>query len=813
MLKVQGVTDFFFRGFVMLFNKNWVDEWVPNSLSAQEMSDAITMAGLEVDTCEGVCAEFDKVVVAEVVECVDHPDSDHLHVTKVNAGTGELLQIVCGAPNCRAGLKVACSLVGAHLPGITIKAAKLRGVDSCGMLCSYKELGMAEESNGIIELPDDAPVGMDLHEYMQLNDSAIEVDLTTNRPDCLSIRGIAREVAVLTHSAFKDLEVTPVEPTISEVMPVEIKDFAACPRYLSRIVRGVNQKAQSPLWMTERLRRCGIRSVSPIVDVTNYVMLELGQPLHAFDLNRLNERIEVRFANEGEHLVVLSGEELELKSNTLVIADAKGPIALAGIFGGEGSGINNETTDVVLESAFFSPLAIKGRARQYGLKTDASHRFERGVDPQLQRKAMERVTELLVSIAGGQVGPIEECKSDEELKSEAHHITLRLDRVEKVLGCKVPVEEVEHILSTLGLQPEKIEVDGKAAYRTTAPSFRFDIEIEEDLIEEIARIYGYNKIPNTLPIAEMIMSADKEEVVKDKTLRNSLVQSGYQEAITYSFTDPRVLKVFNDLEPMTLLTPISIEMSAMRTTLLAGLAVAAKYNVNRQQKRVRLFEMGLSYIQDAAAENGVRQEPMVAGIAVGDAEAESWVQKSRHVDFFDIKGDVEALLTVSARPEAFEWKVTDCPFLHPGQGADLYLDGRKVGVVGMLHPIAQKELGFKTPVAVFEIERAALGLRVIPLSHEISKFPAVRRDLALVLDKSVAAHDVVAEIKAQGGKLVSSVTIFDVFESEALGDKRSIALGIIMHDNERTLEDAEVDATIAKILEAVKTKFGATLRE
>ncbi len=792
----------------MKFNKSWVDEWVVNSLSAQEMSDTITMAGLEVDTCESVCAQFDGVVVAKVVECVDHPDSDHLHVTKIDAGTGELIQIVCGAANCRTGLKVACSMVGAHLPGITIKDAKLRGVESHGMLCSYKELGMAEESDGIIELPEDAPIGMDLHDYLQLNDHTIDVDLTTNRPDCLSIRGIAREVAVLTKGELKEVECKAVPSTIEDTFPVKVEDTEACPRYLGRVIRGVNQKAHSPVWMVEKLRRCGIRSVSPIVDVTNYVMIELGQPLHSFDLNRLHDGIVVRFAKEGEKLVLLSGEQVDLTANTLVIADSAGPLGLAGIFGGESSGINSETKDVFLEAAFFSPLAIKGRARHYGLKTDASHRFERGVDPKLQMRAMERATELLIEIAGGQAGPVVECVDESKLKND-HHITLRLERLNKILGCEIPADEVERILTTLGLNPVAIE----GGFSTTAPSFRFDIEIEEDLIEEVARIYGYNNIPNTIPVATMIMSADKEEVLNERALRHSLVQSGYQEAITYSFTDPKTLKVFNDLEPLVLSTPISVEMSAMRTTLLAGLSLVAKYNVNRQQKRVRLFELGLSYVQDSAAENGVRQEPMIAGIAIGDPEVENWTQKSRHIDFFDIKGDVEALLALTARAQDYEWKVTQCPFLHPGQGADLYLDGRKVGVVGMLHPQAQKDLGFKTPIAVFEIERSALDKRVIPLAKEISKFPSVRRDFAFVLDKQVHASDLTADIRAVGGNLVTDVTIFDVFESESLGDKRSLALGVTLHDNDHTLEDAEVEGVVAKILESVKTKFGATLRE
>lgn len=792
----------------MKFCKSWVDEWVANSLSAQEMSDAITMAGLEVDTCEPVCGEFSKVVVAKVLECVDHPDSDHLHVTKVDAGTGEQLQIVCGAPNCRAGLKVACSLVGAKVGTLNIVPAKLRGVESNGMLCSYKELGMAEESNGIIELPEDAPIGVDLHEYLGLNDSSIDVDLTTNRPDCLSIRGIAREVAVLTHGTFNEVPCTEVPAVISDSLPVEIADFKACPRYLGRVIRGVNQKAVSPVWMTEKLRRCGIRSVSPIVDVTNYVMLELGQPLHSFDLNRLHDKIVVRFAQAGEKLELLSGEVVELTPETLIIADSTGPLALAGIFGGAASGISDETTDVFLESAFFDPLAIKGRARHYGLKTDASHRFERGVDPQLQRRAMERATELLIAVAGGQAGPVVECADESALKSE-HHITLRLERMKKVLGCDVPAAEVEHILGTLGLKP--VAVAG--GYHVTAPSFRFDIEIEEDLIEEVARIYGYNNIPNKLPLATMIMSAAREEVLDDRALRHSLVQSGYQEAITYSFTEPSALKVFNDLEPLVLANPISVEMSAMRTTLLAGLALAARYNVNRQQKRVRLFELGLSYVQDAGAENGVRQEPMIAAIAVGDAEAESWTQKSRHVDFFDIKGDVEAMLALTAHSGEFEWVPTTCAFLHPGQGADLMFRGRKVGVVGMLHPTAQKALGFKTPVAVFEIERAALACRDIPLCREISRFPSVRRDFAFVLDRKYHASELVAAIKQAGGALVTDVLIFDVFSNESMGDKRSVALGVTMHDNNHTLEEAEVEATVSRILAEVKSRFDADLRD
>ena len=602
----------------MIFNKQWIDEWVDNNLSAEELSDKITMAGLEVDSVSDVADNFDKVVVGKVLECVPHPDSDHMHVTKVDAGTGEIFQIVCGAPNCREGLKVCVSLIGAHVNGITIKKAKLRGVESNGMLCSYKELGMAEESNGIIELPEDAPLGMDVREYFKLNDKVIDVDLTSNRPDCLGICGIAREVAVLLNKECKYPVIEPVKPTIDDVFPVEVEDKQGCPRYLDRVIRGVNQKAVTPLWMVEKLRRCGIRSVSPIVDVTNYVMLEFSQPLHSFDLNKLKDKIVVRKAHQDEKMTVLSGEELKLNANTLLITDATGPVALAGIFGGLNSGIDENTTDVLLESAFFSPDAIKGRARSYGLDTDASHRFERGVDHDNQRRAMERATALLIEIAGGKAGPINEVVSEQDLPKH-EPITLRMTKLAKVLGQEIDENTVFNILKNLELNP--VKVDG--GFTCVSPSFRFDIAIEEDLIEEVARIYGYDNIKNATPVSELYMVHEKEEVVLDKDIKNALVSVGYNEAITYSFTDPKVLKEFSDIKPLMLNTPISPELSAMRTSLLAGLSIVAKYNANRQQRSVRLFEQGLRYIIDEKAENGVSQVHMVAGISVGDIWDES----------------------------------------------------------------------------------------------------------------------------------------------------------------------------------------------
>ncbi|MEE0892341.1 MAG: phenylalanine--tRNA ligase subunit beta [Succinivibrio sp.] len=791
----------------MIFNKQWIDEWVDNNLSAEELSDKITMAGLEVDSVSDVADNFDKVVVGKVLECVPHPDSDHMHVTKVDAGTGEIFQIVCGAPNCREGLKVCVSLIGAHVNGITIKKAKLRGVESNGMLCSYKELGMAEESNGIIELPEDAPLGMDVREYFKLNDKVIDVDLTSNRPDCLGICGIAREVAVLLNKECKYPVIEPVKPTIDDIFPVEVEDKQGCPRYLDRVIRGVNQKAVTPLWMVEKLRRCGIRSVSPIVDVTNYVMLEFSQPLHSFDLNKLKDKIVVRKAHQDEKMTVLSGEELKLNANTLLITDATGPVALAGIFGGLNSGIDENTTDVLLESAFFSPDAIKGRARSYGLDTDASHRFERGVDHDNQRRAMERATALLIEIAGGKAGPINEVVSEQDLPKH-EPITLRMTKLAKVLGQEIDENTVFNILKNLELNP--VKVDG--GFTCVSPSFRFDIAIEEDLIEEVARIYGYDNIKNATPVSELYMVHEKEEVVLDKDIKNALVSVGYNEAITYSFTDPKVLKEFSDIKPLMLNTPISPELSAMRTSLLAGLSIVAKYNANRQQRSVRLFEQGLRYIIDEKAENGVSQVPMVAGISVGDICDESWTAKTRSVDFFDIKADVEALLNVTVNKDAFSVQRTTEKFLHPGQGADLYKDGVKVGYFGMLHPTTQKALGFKQKVGVFEILRSAIETRVVPSYHAISKFPSVRRDFAFVIDKSVAVNDLITLIKQVGGTLVQDVKIFDVFEDASLGDKHSVALGVIAQAVERTLEDTEVDTLATSIVEAAKEKFGAVLR-
>lgn len=798
----------------MRFNKNWLDEYVSNNLSAQELSDIITMAGLEVDTYEPVAASFDNVVVAHVLECEDHKDSDHLHVTKVDCGNGEIVQVVCGAKNCVKGLKVALAKVGATLPGFKIKPAKLRGVESFGMLCSFQELGMAEESEGIIELPQDAPVGMSLREYLSLDDNSIEVDLTSNRPDCLSIRGIAREVGVLLSKDVKHIEPQTVTPTIDTKVEASVESFDDCPRYLCRVIEGVDQSAKSPVWMTEKLRRCGIRAVSPIVDVTNYVMLELGQPLHSFDLDKLNGSIKVRRAKDGEVLTLLSGDEAKLDTNTLVIADEKGPVALAGIFGGLNSGINDKTTNVLLESAFFSPLAIKGRARHYGLNTDASHRFERGVDCEIQDMAIQRATELLIAIAGGNAGPVTVCQK----ATTIHHnskVVLRRKRLDRVLGKFIDNDTVLNILSRLGFNPEftKGATDGDDTFTCIAPSFRFDIAIEEDLIEEVARIYGYNNIENKSIENTLVMAEQHESILPLTCVRDALVALGYTEAITYSFTDPKVLQALGFNDGLKLNDPISPELSVMRPTLIAGLAIAAKYNLNRQQKRIRFFETGLSYLKDENAENGVRQDAMLCTLCTGDITPESWSNVSRHIDYFDVKGDFEALLEHTANKDSYSFVETKKSYLHPGQAADIVKDGVVVGSLGILHPQVQKALGFKSHVGVIEILQSAIDHRVVPVYKEISKFPSIKRDFAFVVNKSVKANDLICAIKEELGNIVCDVNIFDVFEGESLGeDKRSIALSVVMQDTTRTLDDEAVDNMSSKVIEIAKSKFDATLR-
>ncbi|WP_318404481.1 phenylalanine--tRNA ligase subunit beta [Photobacterium leiognathi] len=795
----------------MKFSESWLREWVNPAVNSEELAHQITMAGLEVDGVEAVAGEFTGVKVGQVVECGQHPDADKLRVTKVDVGAEELLDIVCGASNCRQGIKVAVATVGAVLPGdFKIKKAKLRGQPSHGMLCSFTELGIDVESDGIMELAEDAVLGTDFREFLGLDDVTIDVDLTANRADCLSIAGLAREVGVLNRAEVTEPQFEIVAPTAADTIAIDVKAPAACPRYLGRIIRNVNVQAETPLWMQEKLRRCGTRSIDPIVDITNYVLLEMGQPMHAFDLAKIDGGIVVRMAEQGEKLTLLDGNEAELNDNTLVIADNKQALAIAGIFGGEFSGVNTETKDVLLECAFFAPDAIRGRARSYGLHTDSSHRFERGVDATLQTKAMERATALIIEICGGEVAPIVEAESEADLPKAAT-IELRRTKLDRLLGHSIASEEVVEILTRLGCDVETTDVGWKAV----APAWRFDMAIEEDLVEEVGRIYGYNNIPNQSPVAALSMNLHKEANLPLKRVRDLLVDRGYQEAITYSFVEPEQQKlIVPEIEPLILPFPISAEMSAMRLSLWTGLLNTVVFNQKRQQPRVRLFEAGLRFIPEESAENGMRQEMMLAGVIAGNRSDEHWDIATNTVDFFDLKGDLEAILELTANEAAFSFKAAKHPALHPGQSAAIVVDGKEVGFIGTVHPELERKFGLNGRTIVFEIEWAAINTRMLPEAVVVSKFPANRRDIAVVVSEDVAAGDVVDACRANGGELLTDVNLFDVYTGKGVEEgNKSLAIALTLQSAERTLEEADIASAVEAIVAALAEKFGASLRD
>lgn len=795
----------------MKFSESWLREWINPAIGSEELADQLSMAGLEVDGITPVAGSFHGVVVGEVVECGQHPDADKLQVTKVNVGDDELLDIVCGAKNCRLGLKVAVAKVGAVLPGdFKIKKAKLRGQPSMGMLCSLSELGMAEDSDGILELPEAAPVGQDIRQLLQLDDRTIEVDLTPNRADCLGILGLAREVAVLNAMDFQSADYPAVAASHQEQRQITLVAPEACPRYLGRVIRNINPDVSSPLWLVEKLRRCGVRSIDPVVDVTNFVLLELGHPMHAFDLAKLEGDIQVRYAAEEEKLVLLDGAEVTLQTNTLVIADAEKALAMAGIFGGLHSGVTEHSRDIFLESAFFSPDIMAGKARQYGLHTDASHRYERGVDAKLQRTAMERATALLLDIVGGEAGPVVEAVSEAHVPS-AHTIELKAAHLHRLLGIEIDGATVQRILQQLGLQVSALP-DG---WSVSTPSWRFDLAIAEDLIEEVARVYGYNNIPNEAPKASLTMRQFDESEISVNRLRQLLVDRGYQEAITYSFVDPKVQGILHpDTEALLLPNPISSDMSAMRLSTWPGLLQTVLYNQNRQQLQLRLFEYGLKFIPDQHAENGVRQVPVVGGILVGGLGQGQWNQDERPYDFFDAKGDVEALLTMTSAASRFDFVPDEHEALHPGQSASIRLGEQHVGWLGALHPEAERKLGVKGKSFLFELELDALGGRQIAQATELSRYPANRRDLALVVKSNVRFADILAIIKKVGGNQLVDLKLFDVYSGQGVADGfKSLAIALTLQDSARTLEDKDIQLVVDQVVSALKDEFNATLRE
>lgn len=793
----------------MKISENWLREWVNPDISSDDLVAQITLAGLEVDEVLPVASEFSGVVVGEIVGAEPHPNADKLQVCQVSDGA-EVFQVVCGAPNARPGIKIPFAKIGAVLGAdFKIKKAKLRQVESFGMLCSASELGLSDDHDGIMELPAIAKAGEDFRAFLNLDDQIIDVDLTPNRSDCLSVAGLAREVGVLNKTDVTPVEITPTDVVVDDAFPVKVDATDACPRYLGRVVRGVNVAAQTPLWMVEKLRRSGIRSIDPIVDITNYVMLELGQPMHAFDLANLSGSIVVRMADKDEKIVLLDGQEVALRSDTLVIADEKSPLAIAGVMGGEGSGVNEATKDIFLESAFFAPLALAGKARSYGLHTDSSHRFERGVDATLQERALERATALVVEIAGGQVGPITHAVSESSLP-EAAVVTLRRKKLDQYLAMSIDKDLVTDILTRLGL--DMIEVTDEA-WTTKAPSHRFDIAIEADLIEEVARIYGYDNLPSSMPQAAVNFTPLSETKTQIQVMRSILVSQGYQEAVTYSFIDPVLSKQFlPNIEPVPLANPISADMGVMRPSLVPGLVKAYLYNQNRQQSRVRLFETGRRFIGTVDALADLDQQQQVAGLIAGTRHAEAWYHGSEKVDFYDLKAHVEALFELNdgGKPT---YERSACEFLHPGRSADIFLDGKFVGLMGELHPQLSKTLGANQPIYVFDIALDAVLNATLPEYEAVSRFPEVRRDLALLVDRTVPVGELEKVISATAGDAFKNVLVFDVYQGQGIDEtKKSVALGLTWQHPSHTLSDEEVNNSVEKTVAALSEQLGAVVR-
>jgi phenylalanyl-tRNA synthetase beta chain len=790
----------------MKFSENWLREWVNPDISTEELVAQLTMAGLEVDSVEAAAETFSGVVVGEVLSVEKHPDADKLNVCQVSNGK-ENFQVVCGAPNVAAGLKVPFALVGAKLgEDFKIKKAKLRGVESNGMLCSAEELGLAEKSDGLLELPLDAETGQDVRAYLKLDDAVIDVDLTPNRGDCLSVQGIAREAAVLNKTELNSPDIAEVPATIDDMFPVELLSPADCPRYLGRIIKNVDVSAVSPVWLQEKLRRSGIRSIDPAVDVTNYVMLELGQPLHAFDLNVLNQGVRVRRAKAAEKLVLLDGREVELDEETLVIADHEKALAIAGVMGGEHSGVSENTQHLFLESAFFNPLSIAGKARNYGMHTDASHRFERGVDYELPKLAIERATQLLLEIVGGEAGPV--VVTDAEVPA-SRSVKLRANRVPALLGLEIPKSEIEDLLTRLGL--EVLESD-EESWTFKVPSWRFDISIEADLIEEVARVYGYENLPTNSAVSGGQLKSSTEHKLNIKQLRRRLISQGYQEVISYSFVEPELENKLSatDSEAISLNNPISSEMSVMRRNLWPGLLQTLKHNQNRQQERVRIFESGLVF---SKSDNEILQEAMLGGLIWGNQAPEQWGEKGRATDFYDLKGDVESLLSMTNDKAAFSFEAAEHPGLQVGQSARILRGQQVIGWLGALNPQIQKELDIPGKVYLFELSMKGLLDASLTRVKALSKYPSVRRDIALVIDTSVAYKELEQLIRQEAGENLEQIVLFDVYQGENIqAGKQSLAIGLIFQNPSRTLNDDEINTIINSCIKALEAQFNAELR-
>jgi len=789
----------------MKLSENWIREWANPDMDHATLSHTLTMAGLEVDGIEPVAAELSGVVVGEVIGIKAHPNADKLQVCTVNIGKDEPLNIVCGATNVVKNMRIPTACVGAKLPGFKIKKAKLRGEPSFGMLCSAEELGLADSADGLLPLPADAPLGTDINVYLQLKDSSIDIDLTPNRGDCLSIAGVARELHALTDCGLKEVDATVINASVSDQPDIDLQQPQGCPHYVGRYIKGIDPTAETPLWMQEKLRRCGLRSISPVVDVTNYVMIELGQPMHAFDANKIQGGIVVRNAQADEALTLLDGQTVTLNTDTLVIADHQHALAIAGVMGGLDSSVTDQTTDILLESAYFDPTSLAGCARRYGLHTDSSHRFERGVDPQLQVRAMHRATELLLQLVGGKVAEITAVTVEAHMPA-TQQIKLQAEHVNQLLGTNIPDEDILNGLTRLGLTVTETELARQ--WTIGIPSFRFDLSLEADLIEEIARLYGYHRLSGHAAPTRMAVQPLANPSLQQ--FQSVLVQRGYQEAITYSFVDPKWQQILEpELASIALANPLSNDLSVMRTRIWSGLLPALQHNVQRQQQDVRFFESGLCFVADQQGE--WQQTRMLAGACCGRLHPEQWANTAQKIDFYDLKGDVEALLAIN--DVDVEFKRSQHPALHPGQSAAILQQGRQIGLLGAIHPSVAKQLDLPNDVFVFEIELAAISQHTLIHCQPLSKYPASRRDIALVVNDDLAVDDLLAYVQQQSGELLTKLQLFDIYRGEGVDSgKKSLALGLTFRAISRNLTETEIETLMTDLLAKLESQFQAVLR-
>jgi phenylalanyl-tRNA synthetase beta chain len=790
----------------MKFSEKWLREFVNPDVDTETLMHQLTMAGLEVDGIESACPEFDGLVVAEVKSVSKHPDANKLQICEVDCGDKELLTIVCGAANVRQGMRTVLAKIGASLPGVDeLKAVSLKGVTSSGMLCSAKEIGLSDDHDGIMDLSANEPIGMQLTEVIESNDNIIEISLTPNRGDCLSITGIAREVAVFNQIDFSVPEVKISDVKASTIRNVKLSAVKSCPKYLGRVIENVDTAVRSPLWLSEKLRRSGIRSINIVVDITNFVMLELGQPMHAFDNDVLQGEIEVRLPKNGEKIKLLDESEIELKSGTLLITDESGPIAMAGVMGGFESAVSTTTQNIFLESAFFMPVTISGEARQYGLHTDSSHRFERGVDPELQSKAIERATELVIEMCGGQAGPIVEALSNDELPKNTE-VTLRKSQIKRILGIELDEQFVSDTFSNLGMQCNYNEKQ----WDTIAPSHRFDINIEVDLIEELARIYSYDAIPVAAPNNKLKMRVPNERHETLKRIREVLVNHDYHEVITYSFIDPKLNNILSYKNNLLLSNPIAPELSEMRTSLLPGLLNTLQYNIKRQQERIRVFETGLVFNNT----KDLKQESNIAGLIYGNINEKQWDKESILCDFYDLKCDIESFIYSLISASDIEMKPSISNILHPGQAVDVYVKDKNAGCFGRLHPKIGADLDLPDNIYLFEFSIKNILKQEKTRYKPISKYPSVKRDISIVIDENILLEDVLKCARNDGTELLTNLELFDVYQGEGIEKgKKSLALGLTFQATSSTLKDEEVETIMEKVVDGLNNNFGAKLRE